>query len=129
MDKVYVLENTIDVAISDEINARRCKRYCKTKDYDYREDSHLDFHNWKPTQEDIPSIMASIEYWTSETNTGNTTALKIRLSGECKLKANMLMVKLSEIEGIGEICFNHICEERKSVLKKRLRNKRNKLKL
>lgn len=50
--------------LATEILARKCQRYCdESEDFEYTGMKFMDCVNYKAKEEDIPSLIESIKYW------------------------------------------------------------------
>jgi len=84
---------------------------------------------FKPTDDDIPSIIESIKFWSTicpSGHTGDWNDIKCKLYLEAKRKETMLLTMLGGIEGMNDYAMNVAKANRREVLKKRLRDKINK---
>lgn len=103
---------------------RKAETYCDKNEFEYEYmQSPSEF---KPTQDDIPSIVESIKFWSTICPPGVTddwNDTKCRIYLEAKKKETILLEMLGGIEGMDEYAYDVAKTNRREVLKKRLREK------
>lgn len=103
---------------------RKAETYCDKNEFEY--EYMASPSEFKPTQEDIPSLVESIKFWSTICPYGHTddwNDMKCRVYLEAKKKETMLIEMLGGIEGMDDYALGIAKENRREVLKKRLREK------
>lgn len=112
--------------ICNQILERKAKQFVEENNYDYQQISYDEWKNYNPTEEDIVSIVESISYWSNFTPPGkaeNWTKLQVEMYLEAKKKEKMCVDLLGRIPNMIEFAESHIREQKRKVLRHKLKSK------
>jgi len=114
--------------LADDILTKKCESYCEENDYTYTHMTLSEYKAWKPTEDDLPSLVESIRFWNNLKPKGEKhtwTQLQFKLHCEATKKEKMLLALLEKIPNIMDCVIQKIEADKHLLLKQKLKKKIN----